>query len=58
LVLRSREIDRKKNSVAEILGLGETHSPLLLGTDQQMAWIMERVLRSPRLPDRLREPSA
>ena len=37
--------------MADILGLGVTHSPLLLGTDQRMAWIMERVLQSPRLPD-------
>ena len=44
--------------MADILGLGVTHSPLLLGTDQRMAWIMERVLQSPRLPDHLRERSA
>lgn len=44
--------------MAEILGLGVTHSPLLLGTDQRMAFITERVLQSPRLPDAMREPSA
>jgi hypothetical protein len=44
--------------MADILGLGVTHSPLLLGTDERMAWIMERVLQSPRLPDRMREPAA
>jgi hypothetical protein len=42
--------------MAEILGLGVTHSPLLIGTDQRMAGILERVMRSPRLPDHLREP--
>ena len=44
--------------MAEILGLGVTHSPLLVGTDQRMAGILERVLQSPRLPDRMREPAA
>ncbi len=44
--------------MADILGLGVTHSPLLLGTDERMAFILERVMRGPRLPDHLREPSA
>jgi hypothetical protein len=44
--------------MAEILGLGVTHSPLLIGTDERMAGIVERVLRSPRLPEPMREPSA
>jgi hypothetical protein len=44
--------------MAAILGLGVTHSPLLIGTDERMAWIMERVLQSPRLPDHLREPAS
>jgi len=44
--------------MAEILGLGVTHSPLLLGVDQRMAFITERVLQSPGLPDRMREPGA
>ena len=43
--------------MAEILGLGVTHSPLLLGTDARMAGITERVLQSPRLPDHMRTPS-
>ena len=43
--------------MAEILGLGVTHSPLLLGTDARMAGITERVLQSPRLPDHLRTPA-
>jgi hypothetical protein len=44
--------------MAEILGPGVTHSPLLLGTDQRMAAILERVLQSPRLPDQSRQPSS
>ncbi|MSP00925.1 MAG: extradiol ring-cleavage dioxygenase [Acetobacteraceae bacterium] len=44
--------------MADILGLGVTHSPLLLGVDGRMAAILERVLQSPRLPDRMREPTA
>jgi hypothetical protein len=44
--------------MAEILGLGVTHSPLLIGTDQRMAGILERVLQSPRLPDHMRQSSA
>ena len=31
--------------MAEILGLGVTHSPLLVCTDERMAGILERVLR-------------
>lgn len=43
--------------MAEILGLGVTHSPPLLGSDARMASILERVMRSPRIPAALREPS-
>jgi hypothetical protein len=35
--------------MAEILGLGVTHSPPLLGTDERMAGILERVMRSPHV---------
>ena len=44
--------------MAEILGLGVTHSPLLLGSDARMAGITERVLKSHRLPDRMRDPAS
>ncbi len=44
--------------MAEILGLGVTHSPLLLGTDERMAGITERVLKSPTIPDSMRQPTA
>ena len=43
--------------MAEILGLGVTHSPPLLGTDERMAGILERVMRSPHVPAAVREPS-
>ena len=43
--------------MAEILGLGVTHSPPLLGTDERMAGILERVMRSPHIPPALRDPS-
>ena len=43
--------------MAEILGLGVTHSPLLLGTDARMAGITEHMQQSPRLPDHIRTPS-
>src|ERR1700761_6822979 len=41
--------------MAEILGLGVTHSPLLVGTEDRMAGIFERVLNSPRLPPSARD---
>jgi hypothetical protein len=44
--------------MAEILGLGLTHSPPMLGLDRRMAGALERALQSPRLPDRMREPAA
>ena len=43
--------------MAEILGLGVTHSPLLVGSDERMAGIFERVLNSPRLPPAARDPA-
>ncbi len=44
--------------MAEILGLGVTHSPLLVGSDERMAGIFERVLGSPRLPQAARDPAS
>ena len=43
--------------MAEILGLGVTHSPPMCGIDSRMAGIAERVLQSPKLPDRMRDPA-
>ena len=43
--------------MAEILGLGVTHSPLLVSNEERMAGIFERVLNSPRLPPAARDPA-
>jgi hypothetical protein len=43
--------------VGDILGLGLTHYPPLVGLDQNMAGILRTVLRDPGLPERYREPS-
>ena len=43
--------------MAEVLGLGVTHSPLLVDSDERMAGIFERVLNSPRLPPAARDPA-
>ena len=43
--------------MAEILGLGVTHSPLLVGSEERMAGIFERVLNSPRLSQAARDPA-
>ena len=42
--------------MADILGLGVTHSPLLLGTDENMTRILERVRGSARIPESARDP--
>jgi hypothetical protein len=42
--------------MAEILGLGVTLSPLLVGSEERIAGIFERVLNSPRLPAAARDP--
>jgi len=43
--------------MAEILGLGVTHSPLLVGANERMAGIFERVLNSKGLPAAARDPA-
>jgi hypothetical protein len=43
--------------MAEILGLGVTHSPLLVSNEERMAGIFERALNSPRLPPAARDPA-
>ena len=42
--------------MGEILGLGMTHYPPLIGLDQNMAGILRRVLQDPGLPERYRDP--
>ncbi len=43
--------------MADILGLGVTHSPPLLGVDESMAGIVTRVVQSPRTPLPMRDPA-
>jgi len=43
--------------VGEILGLGLTHYPPLVGHDENMAAILRTVLRDPGLPERYRDPA-
>ena len=43
--------------MGEILGLGMTHYPPLIGTDENMAGILRAVLKDPGLPERYRDPA-
>ncbi len=42
--------------MGEILALGITHYPPLCGTDENMAWILRKMLENPNLPDKCRTP--
>lgn len=42
--------------MSDILALGITHFPLLMGQDERMAHILKRMLQNPNLPDDLRDP--
>jgi len=42
--------------MSEILGLGMTHFPLLIGADKDMARVLRSVLEDPGLPARCRDP--
>jgi hypothetical protein len=42
--------------MGEILGLGVTHYPPLIGRDENMARILRRVMQDPDLPERYRTP--
>ena len=44
--------------MGEILGLGLTHYPPLLGPDENMGGILKRILRDPGLPDQYRKPES
>jgi len=44
--------------MGEILGLGVTHYPPLIGLDENMAGILRLVLRDPGLPAQYRDPAA
>ncbi|MBI2203882.1 MAG: extradiol ring-cleavage dioxygenase [Candidatus Rokubacteria bacterium] len=43
--------------MGEILGLGMTHYPPLVGVDENMAHILKTVLKDPGLPERYRDPA-
>ncbi len=43
--------------MGEILGLGLTHYPPLIGLDENMAGILRTVLEDPGLPERYRDPA-
>jgi hypothetical protein len=43
--------------MGEILGLGLTHYPPLIGRDEHMADILRTILADPGLPERLRDPA-
>jgi hypothetical protein len=42
--------------MAEIMALGISHYPPLIGHDDRMAWILQRMLENPKLPEALRNP--
>src|SRR5439155_1433297 len=44
-------------NVGDILGLGLTHYPPLVGRDENMAGILRTILRDPGLPERYRDPA-
>lgn len=43
--------------MGEILGLGLTHYPPLIGLDENMAGILRAILKDPGLPERYRDPA-
>jgi hypothetical protein len=43
--------------MGDILGLGLTHYPPLIGRDEHMADILRAILKDPGLPDRYRDPA-
>jgi hypothetical protein len=43
--------------VAQFLGIGMTHYPLLAGTDEHMAGLLRFTLRDPDIPDEEKEPA-
>ncbi len=43
--------------MAELLGMGVTHAPMFQFPDKNMADILRRFMKSPRLPDHLKDVS-
>lgn len=46
----------RDNKLAEILTLGISHYPPLIGPDERMAYIFKRMLQNPNLPEELLNP--
>ncbi|HEX3614767.1 MAG TPA: hypothetical protein VHU88_23970 [Sporichthyaceae bacterium] len=44
--------------MAEVLGLGVTHYPPLMGQDDKMSWVLDWTLQDPDMPAQLRDPAA
>src|SRR5436853_7419523 len=44
--------------MAEFLGLGLTHYPLLAGTDEHMAGLLRWTLTDPDIPNELKDPAS
>src|ERR1700757_5342186 len=44
--------------MAQFLGLGMTHYPLLAGTDAHMAGLLRWTLKDPDIPDDLKDPAS
>jgi hypothetical protein len=42
--------------MAEVLAIGISHYPPLIGPDARMAYILKRMLQNPRLPEQFRSP--
>ena len=43
--------------MGDVLALGVTHYPPLCGTDENMAWILKKMLQNPSLPEQFRTPA-
>jgi hypothetical protein len=44
--------------MADVLGLGVTHYPPLMGLDSTMGWVLDWTLQDPDMPPELRDPAA
>lgn len=42
--------------MAEVLAVGISHYPPLTGSDERMSYILKRMLKNPRLPEKLKHP--
>jgi hypothetical protein len=44
--------------MAEVLGVGVTHYPPLMGLDEKMSWVLEWTLEDPDIPEAAKNPAA